>query len=225
MKFNENLKYLRKEAKLTQEQLAEKLNVSRQAVTKWESGQSLPDIQNLKEMADMFGVTMDALVGDIGTKKESVMNKKINDIGYFIFATVVVIGICIISVMEYINSVTNDENKVIISQIMLGIGAFVFFVYFIKKYLHNSNEPIINMKDTIEGKKERKKYIINRYKTMFFEDIIFSIIFCLPNAMSGLSEFIGNFVENIIMFLLITIFLAIKNYMDLEKKVKELNKE
>ena len=50
MKFNENLKYLRKEAKLTQEQLAEKLNVSRQAVTKWESGQSLPDIQNLKEM-------------------------------------------------------------------------------------------------------------------------------------------------------------------------------
>ena len=87
MKFNENLKYLRKEAKLTQEQLAEKLNVSRQAVTKWESGQSLPDIQNLKEMADMFGVTMDALVGDIGTKKESVMNKKINDIGYFIFVT------------------------------------------------------------------------------------------------------------------------------------------
>ena len=89
MKFNENLKYLRKEAKLTQEQLAEKLNVSRQAVTKWESGQSLPDIQNLKEMADMFGVTMDALVGDIGTKKESVMNKKINDIGYFIFGIVI----------------------------------------------------------------------------------------------------------------------------------------
>ena len=40
----------RKEKKLTQEQLADKLNVSRQAVTKWESGQSLPDIQNLKEI-------------------------------------------------------------------------------------------------------------------------------------------------------------------------------
>ena len=156
MKFNENLKYLRKEAKLTQEQLAEKLNVSRQAVTKWESGQSLPDIQNLKEMAGMFGVTMDALVGDIGTKKESVINKKIKDIGYFIFADVVVIGICIISVMEYINTVTNDENKVIISNIMLGIGAFIFFVYILKKYLQNSNEPIINMKDTIEGKKDNK---------------------------------------------------------------------
>ena len=79
------------------------------------------------------------------------------------------------------------------------------------------------MKDTIEGKKERKKYIINIYKTMIFADIFFSIIFGLPNAMSGLSDFLGNFIEN--MFLLITIFVAIKNYVDLEKKVKELNKE
>lgn len=53
----------------------------------------------------------------------------------------------------------------------------------------------------------------------------FPIIFGLPNAMSGLSDFLGNFIENIIMFLLITIFVAIKNYVDLEKKVKELNKE
>ncbi|HCC04388.1 MAG TPA: transcriptional regulator, partial [Clostridiales bacterium] len=51
MKFNENLKYLRKQAGLTQEQLAEKLNVSRQAITKWESGQSFPDIENLKEIS------------------------------------------------------------------------------------------------------------------------------------------------------------------------------
>ena len=60
---------------------------------------------------------------------------------------------------------------------------------------------------------------------MIFADIFFSIIFGLPNAMSGLSDFLGNFIENIIMFLLITIFVAIKNYVDLEKKVKELNKE
>ena len=56
MEFNENLKYLRKEAKMTQESLAERLNVSRQAVTKWERGQLLPDIQNLKEISNIFGV-------------------------------------------------------------------------------------------------------------------------------------------------------------------------
>lgn len=84
------------------------------------------------------------------------VNKKINDIGYFIFASVIVIGLCIISIMDYINSVTNDENKVIISYMILGMGAFIFFIYIIKKYLHNFNEPIINMKDTSDGKKERK---------------------------------------------------------------------
>ena len=53
---------------------------------------------------------------------------------------------------------------------------------------------------------------------MIFADIFFSIIFGLPNAMSGLSDFLLYFIENIIMFLLITIFVAIKNYVDLEKK-------
>ena len=86
MKFNENLKYLRKESKFTQEELAEQLNVSRQAVTKWESGQSLPDIENLKQLSDIFGVTMDSLVGDIETKNDLIIKKKINDIGYFVFA-------------------------------------------------------------------------------------------------------------------------------------------
>ena len=109
MKFNENLKYLRKEANLTQEQFAEKLNVSRQAVTKWESGQSYPDIQNLKEMADMFNVTMDALVGDIGSKKESVINKKINDVGYFIFAMIILFAISISSISESIYCIISNS--------------------------------------------------------------------------------------------------------------------
>ena len=91
MKFNENLKYLRKEEKMTQENLAERLNVSRQTVTKWESGQSLPDIENLKQIADLFGVTMDSLVGDVESKKESKINKKINDIGYFIFGEIIIL--------------------------------------------------------------------------------------------------------------------------------------
>lgn len=46
------------------------------------------------------------------------------------------------------------------------------------------------MKDTSDGKKERKKYIINRYKMVIFEDIIFSLIFCMPYVMSGVSEFL-----------------------------------
>lgn len=62
MFFNEKLKMLRKESNLTQEELAEKLNVSRQAITKWESGDGTPDIENLKQISILFNTTIDELV-------------------------------------------------------------------------------------------------------------------------------------------------------------------
>ena len=58
-----NLKKLRKTAKLTQEQVAEKLNVSRQSGAKWESGESLPDIDNCVLLSKLYKVTIDDLVG------------------------------------------------------------------------------------------------------------------------------------------------------------------
>ena len=62
MLFNEKLKMLRKTNNLTQEELAEKLNVSRQAITKWESGDGTPDIENLKQLSILFNTTIDELV-------------------------------------------------------------------------------------------------------------------------------------------------------------------
>ena len=62
MLFNEKLKMLRKENDYTQESLAEKLNVSRQAITKWESGEGIPDIENLKQISILFNTTIDELV-------------------------------------------------------------------------------------------------------------------------------------------------------------------
>ena len=62
MFFYEKLKMLRKENNLTQEELAEKLNVSRQAITKWESGDGIPDIENLKQISILFNTTIDELV-------------------------------------------------------------------------------------------------------------------------------------------------------------------
>lgn len=64
MIFSEKLALLRKNKGLTQDALAERLNVSRQAVAKWESGQSYPDISNLIQISDMMNVTVDYLVRD-----------------------------------------------------------------------------------------------------------------------------------------------------------------
>lgn len=57
---------------LSQEQVAEKLNVSRQAVAKWESGDCLPDIYNCRALADLYDVTLDSLFEAVteGEKKD-----------------------------------------------------------------------------------------------------------------------------------------------------------
>ena len=63
MKFDENLRELRKEKGHSQEELAYKLNVTRQTVSKWENGSAMPDLKKLTELAEFFGVSMDGLLG------------------------------------------------------------------------------------------------------------------------------------------------------------------
>lgn len=75
MNFSEKLLTLRKAKDLTQEQLAEKLNVSRQSVSKWESGQATPDLEKIVEISAIFDVTTDYLlksseIDDLSVKTE-----------------------------------------------------------------------------------------------------------------------------------------------------------
>lgn len=76
-KFEERLIALRKERNLTQEALANKIGVTPQSVSKWETGQSMPDINLLTTLADFFQVSIDYLLGridnqDINSKKPSI---------------------------------------------------------------------------------------------------------------------------------------------------------
>lgn len=64
MIFAEKLKTLRKEKNISQEQLAEKINVSRQAITKWESGNGIPDIENLIAISALFNESLDSLLSE-----------------------------------------------------------------------------------------------------------------------------------------------------------------
>ncbi len=64
MYFNEKLQLLRKDNNMTQEELAEKLYVSRTAVSKWESGKGYPNIDSLKNISRLFSVSIDELISD-----------------------------------------------------------------------------------------------------------------------------------------------------------------
>lgn len=83
MVFSEQLSKLRKEANLTQEDLAEKCDVSRQAVAKWESGESLPDVYKISQVAKIFEVSLEELIwGECQQETQRDMAKKI----YVLFA-------------------------------------------------------------------------------------------------------------------------------------------
>lgn len=59
--FRDNLVQMRKMFQMTQEDIAEKLGVTRQSVAKWEAGDSVPDLDKCKQLADIFGVSLDDL--------------------------------------------------------------------------------------------------------------------------------------------------------------------
>ena len=72
MSFSENLKQLRKEQHLSQEELAELLDVSRQAVSKWEQGQGYPEVEKLLLLSSKLNISLDALMSnEIGCDRGS----------------------------------------------------------------------------------------------------------------------------------------------------------
>lgn len=81
-----NIKYLRGKFSLSQEELAEKIGVSRQSVAKWENGESLPDIQKCADMAVLFEVSLDAFV--MSSIDETVEVKEEPTEGRYVFGLV-----------------------------------------------------------------------------------------------------------------------------------------
>ncbi len=89
MKLSDKILSLRKQSGLSQEELAEKLNVSRQAVSRWEVGSAQPDASNVLQLSKLFGVTADYLLNDdyesdhdvpAVKNTETIANKKIKKI-------------------------------------------------------------------------------------------------------------------------------------------------
>ena len=94
MNFKDNLKKLRKDNNLSQEELAEKLNVTRQSVSKWESGVAYPEMDKVIQICKMFNVNIDDLlnkdINEVNETKESKnnINKYIDDVLGYITKTV-----------------------------------------------------------------------------------------------------------------------------------------
>ena len=125
--IGETIANLRKQKGMTQSELAEKMNVTDKAVSKWERDLSCPDINTISKLADVLDVSVEEL---LKTKKQDYSNNKIQDLINLILKAVAIamgIGVVVLNILEKI------ETKS--SILMLGIGVFC-----IGLYLLDSNE-------------------------------------------------------------------------------------
>lgn len=137
MKFGENLREIRKAKKMTQEQLAEKVGVSRQSVSKWENGEAYPEMNNILTLCDIFQCKINTLVNesllDINSLDEEVKmsvvklkkekQKKVKGLSKAIciiskiceIASIIGIVVCIITAIItpiFINNVEIDQEAI-----------------------------------------------------------------------------------------------------------------
>lgn len=89
MLLNERLKQLRLQYNYTQENVAQKIGVSKQSVSKWESGKSYPDIDNLIILSDIYNVTIDELIREDSILKKRIKIKKKNRVVDFLGGSLV----------------------------------------------------------------------------------------------------------------------------------------
>lgn len=126
MKLSNNLKNIRKENNLSQEQLAEKLGVSRQAVSKWESGQSYPEMDKVLLICKLFNYNIDELmnenVKEVNETKQSKVNinKYVEDFFNFITKTV-----NMLSVMKFKQKIKCLTEQIIVSIFLATIFAII----------------------------------------------------------------------------------------------------
>ena len=103
------LKELRGGEGLTQEQLAEKLNVSRRTVSRWETGSNMPDLDLLIEMADLYKVDLRELLN--GERNSERMNKELEE--------------TVMKVAEYSNAEKQRSTRIVCIYFVLGIIALI----------------------------------------------------------------------------------------------------
>lgn len=128
--IGETIATLRKEKGMTQSQLAEKMNVTDKAVSKWERDLSCPDINTISKLADVLGVSVEEL---LKAKKSEYTGSKIKDLFNLILkAVAVAMGIAVI-VLNIL-----DKTDIKTSIILLGIGIFCIGLYLLDD--KNTNE-------------------------------------------------------------------------------------
>lgn len=147
MSFSENLQYLRKKQNLTQEQFAEQMEVSRQAVSKWESGQSYPEMEKLLQICEQFGCSMDSLIkGDVteAAKEDSTgYNRHMNRYSIMVSSAVALI-IFSVAIIASLDGIVSEAVTSIILFVLIGIAVYILIIAGISHQYYRRRYPDID---------------------------------------------------------------------------------
>ena len=113
MTLGERIYKLRNERNLTQEQLAEKLGVTRQSISKWEGDLVKPEIEKLKAMAKLFEVSLDDLISDEAAEVKPAKTDRLErDANIYKFVSIITAGICLVMIVIMIAVAANLSDRI-----------------------------------------------------------------------------------------------------------------
>ena len=200
----------RKKNGWSQEELASKLGVSRQAVSKWESSGSIPDLQRILQMSELFGVTTDYLLKDeieeerlneyVETKTIKVSMEEANQYldmkskGSRIVANAT--SLCILSPVPLIVLGTMTEDHILIGfslvllLVLVAIAVYLFVNYGLREsHMQHLEKEIFETEYGVSGMvRERRE----QYESTFTRNIAIGVVLCIlsviPTIMAGVME-------------------------------------
>lgn len=130
--LSEKIYALRRKSGLSQEQLAEKLGVSRQAISKWEGGLSTPELDKLKALSEFFGITVDELVGGKTDTTESAKPGEPARSGGWVGMVLCILGaVCLIVFGVLIVAQPSAADKVSESSMITLNGSGILIILFV----------------------------------------------------------------------------------------------
>lgn len=203
-----NLMYYRKKKGMSQEKVAEYMNISRQAVTKWEANTSKPSSDNLIKLAQLFEVDVDTLLGN-GKEENSSIQDEVS-IGKMPW---IFIGISVLCILAYIvNSAVRDTFSIgmLICMFILCVPIQLFLhIYFSNAIKNNSFSGIAGFDDKTEYNIcEVKKLLVQIDLHIGILSTVYVFLFCVINSISLEMKWINgilvvvyllNFIASIVM--------------------------
>lgn len=233
MNFGLNLQNLRKKHNLSQEQLAEKLEVSRQAVSKWENGSSYPEMDKLIMLSELFNIDIDMLIkGNLDTENNEegreLYEKMYNKFTKMITLGVVLILLGVTFVASFEETYANNLKAfpVIVLLTLIAISVFLFVYYGISWGNFTEEHPYFEDFYTKDEKRRFNKLFAGMISFGVFLILLGIIVVVIGEEVLLLGEDYPPIIT--VFLLLVTIAVGIFVYFGMQKakyNISEYNKE